>query len=265
MNLNTARSWAVQALADALQSGLEAETSIRPRVSWQPLEGTASDDTQQGESIWWAQAFTGFPSPSVWLGGPAAAVDPLGHSVLSARGITNAGAEEARSAGQNLFAQAANALAKSMSELFTEPVTSSGVASAGAPHGTLAAALTVELQAVPDRAVLTVRCDQDFLGRLAGALAASSTPGVSPTERIADLEFSVHATLGRTGIPLRDVFKLIVGSVIDIGKPITEPVDVVVNDRVIAQGQLVICKGSYGVKLTHKLTGTGDDSCRNSN
>ena len=265
MNLNAARSWAVQELADALQSALEAMTSIRPRISWQPLDGTASDDTQQGESTWWAQAFTGFPSPSVWLGATVTDANAIGQSVLSASGVEHASPEDAQSACQDLFAQTANALAKSMSELFDKPVTSDGVTTAGAPQGTLAATLIVELQAVPDRAVLTVRCDQDFLGRLAEVLAPSSPPEVSPIKRIADLQFSVHAILGRTSIPLRDVFKLMVGSVIDIGKPIADPVDVVVNDRVIARGQVVIYKGSYGVKLTHQLTGSGADSCRNTN
>ena len=107
-----------------------------------------------------------------------------------------------------------------------------------------------------------VRFDRDVLSRLTEVLPSSSTAEVSPAERIADLELSVHATLGRTGIPLRDVFKLMVGSMIDIGKAIADPVDVVVNDRVIARGQVVICHGSYGVKLTHQLTGSGGGSCR---
>ena len=70
----------------------------------------------------------------------------------------------------------------------------------------------------------------------------------------------VHATLGTASIPLRDVFKLTVGSVIEIGKRITDPVDLVVNDRVIARGLVVICKGAYGLKLTEQLTATGDRS-----
>ena len=262
MNLNAARSWAVQELADALQSVLQAMTAIRPRISWQPLDDTAPGDTQPEESIWWAQAFTGLPSPSVWLGATVTAVNALGQSVLSAPGTEDASPEDARSACQDLFAQTANALAKSLSELFTTPVASNGVTAANAPQGTLAVTLVVELPAVPDAAVLTVRCDQDFLGRLAEALASSSTPEASPAERIADLELSVHVTLGRTSVPLRDVFKLMVGSVIDIGKTIADPVDLVVNDRVIARGQVVTCKGSYGVKLTHQLSGSGDDLCR---
>lgn len=265
MNLNAARSWVVQELADALQDAVKAMTSVRPEISWQSLDGTASGGAPQKESIWWAQAFSGLPSPSVWVGAPVATVTAIGQSVLSALGMADVSAEEARSVCQDLLAQTANALAISMSELLTKPVTSNGVTPTGAPQGTLAAALVVELPAVPDTAVLTVRCDQGFLGRLAEVLAPSSPPEASPAERIADLELSVYAILGRTSIPLRDVFKLMVGSVIDLGKTITDPVDVVVNDRVIARGQVVICKGSYGVKMTQQLTGTGGDSCRSTN
>src|ERR1017187_9806611 len=157
MNLNAARSWAVQELADALQSVLQAMTAIRPRISWQPWDDTAPGDTQPEESIWWAQAFTGLPSPSVGLGGTVTAVNALGQSVLSALGTEDASPEDARSACQDLFAQTANALAKSMSELSFTPGASNGVTAANAPQGKLGVPLVLEIAAGPD-AVLTVPC-----------------------------------------------------------------------------------------------------------
>ena len=262
MDLNAARSWAVQQFADSLQSVVQEMTSVRPEISWEPADDTVPGDPHQDQLRWWALGFTGFPSVSVWVGAPVTGVSALGRSLIGALGLKDTGAQAARSACRDLFAQTAIALATSMSELFDKPVASEGVTTADAPHGMLAATLVVVLPAVPDAAILTVRCDQDFLSHLAEVLPSPSTPDPSPVGRIADLELSVHATLGRASIPLRDVFKLMVGSEIYIGKTITDPVDVVVNDRVIAHGQVVTCDGVYGVKLTHQLTGTGDSSCR---
>ena len=265
MNPNATRSWVVQELADALQAALQAMTSLHPRISWQRLDGIASEDTPEVESIWWAQAFTGLPSPSVWLGATVPTVNTLGKAVLSASGMQDTSPEDARSACHELFAQAANSVAEKLSEHFTKPVKSDGVTTANAPQGTLAATLAVELPALRDAVVLTMRCHPDFLARLGEVLAPSSTPTVAPAERIRDLELPVHAILGRTVVPLRDVFKLMVGSVIGIGKTVTDPVDLMVNDHVVARGQVVICKGSYGVKLTSQLSGAGDDACRITN
>lgn len=265
MNPNATRSWVVQELADALQSAVQAMTSLQPRISWQRLEGIASGDAPEAESVWWAQAFTGLPSPSVWLGATVTTVNALGKAVLSALGAQDTSSEDARSACQDLFAQAANALAERISQQFTKPVKANEVTNVNAPQGTLAATLAVELPALRDAAILTVHCDLDFLGRLGEVLVPFSTPAVSPAERIRDLELPVHATLGRTAVPLRDVFKLTVGSVIDIGMTIADPVDLVVSEIVIARGQVVTCKGSYGVKLTSQLSGSGDDSCRITN
>ena len=78
-------------------------------------------------------------------------------------------------------------------------------------------------------------------------------PPIAPLSRISRFELCLHVSLGKTILPLKTIFKLTPGSVLEIGRSITDPVDVVVNGRVIAQGQVVTCGGSYGVKLTRQL------------
>jgi flagellar motor switch protein FliN/FliY len=225
------------------------------------LDDVAADDARE-ESVWWAQAFSSFPSPAIWLGATLATVNQLGQSVRAAIDAEGVSFQDARPDCQELFAQTANALAIRMSESFSRPVTSRGVATADAARGTPVATIVVELPAAPDGALLTVRCDQDFLRLLAEVLDTSSDHKVSPADQIAELELPVHATLGKTNLRLEDIFKLRVGSIIDLGKAVSDPVDLVVNYRVIAQGQVVVCSGNYGIKLTDKSAGTGDDVCR---
>ncbi len=67
--------------------------------------------------------------------------------------------------------------------------------------------------------------------------------------RLAELEFEVAAVLGRTVIPLGQIFKMRVGSVIEFGPIEPAPVQIVVNERTIARGQLVRSGTNYGVMI----------------
>jgi len=63
----------------------------------------------------------------------------------------------------------------------------------------------------------------------------------------------LHVTLGRTTLPLKDIFKMTVGSTVDLGKLVTEPAEVVVNGRVLARGQLMVLDGNYALKVVEKV------------
>ena len=82
--------------------------------------------------------------------------------------------------------------------------------------------------------------------------AAGDLPKTLP-ESVADMPLNVHVTLGRTTMLLKDVFKMTVGSVIELGQPAEEPADLVVNGKVTARGQLVIYKGHYALKVVSKI------------
>jgi flagellar motor switch protein FliN/FliY len=69
---------------------------------------------------------------------------------------------------------------------------------------------------------------------------------------IAAIRVPVHVVLGRVTRSLGDIFKLDAGAVVDLDRSAAEPVEVVVNGRVIAWGELVVASGNYGVKITAK-------------
>jgi len=86
-------------------------------------------------------------------------------------------------------------------------------------------------------------------GRAAAEVEAQSREAEPLPERFHDLPVTVHATLGRIDMQLSEVFKLTVGSVVEVGRRITDPVDIVTNNNLIAKGQVVVSKGNYGVKI----------------
>jgi flagellar motor switch protein FliN/FliY len=85
--------------------------------------------------------------------------------------------------------------------------------------------------------------------RAAAEVEAPSKEAQPLPERLQDLPVTLHVTLGQVDLRLGEVFKLTVGSVLEVGRLITDPVDIIGNNNLIAKGQVVVCKGNYGVKI----------------
>ena len=79
--------------------------------------------------------------------------------------------------------------------------------------------------------------------------AANSQPG-SALDLLLDIELPVMLRFGRTQMTLNEVIDLNRGSVIDFGKSAEEPVEVMVNGRVVARGEAVMVQGNYGVRIS---------------
>jgi flagellar motor switch protein FliN len=66
---------------------------------------------------------------------------------------------------------------------------------------------------------------------------------------ILDVELEVAVSFGETEMPLRDILKLGVGSVIELEKAVNDPVAILVNNKPIARGEVVVVDGNYGVRV----------------
>ncbi|HVQ40799.1 MAG TPA: FliM/FliN family flagellar motor switch protein [Vicinamibacterales bacterium] len=68
------------------------------------------------------------------------------------------------------------------------------------------------------------------------------------------VELPLVVRFGRTVMPLRAIAELGPGAVIDMGRSPDEPVEVLVGDRLIARGEVVVVGGNYGVRITALAT-----------
>lgn len=65
-----------------------------------------------------------------------------------------------------------------------------------------------------------------------------------------EIPVRVQAVLGHATLCVDDLLRTRAGSVIELDRRVGEPVDVLVNDRLIARGELVLIDGALGVTLT---------------
>jgi flagellar motor switch protein FliN/FliY len=92
------------------------------------------------------------------------------------------------------------------------------------------------------------------------AAFANLTPGNNPAaagndiNMILDIPVQLTVELGRTRIPIKHILQLAQGSVVELDALAGEPMDVLVNGYLIAQGEVVVVNDKFGIRLTDIVT-----------
>jgi flagellar motor switch protein FliN/FliY len=97
--------------------------------------------------------------------------------------------------------------------------------------------------------------DIDNLGHFAqdqnvsdpGALSREETNNL---DLILDIPLTVSVELGRSKMLINDLLQLGQGSVIELTKLVGEPLEVLVNNKLVARGEVVVVNDKFGVRLT---------------
>lgn len=84
-----------------------------------------------------------------------------------------------------------------------------------------------------------------------------SNPDIdSKLEFLKDLQLNVFIELGRTQMQIKDILELERGYVIELDKLASEPVDVYVNNKKIAEGEVVVIDKHFGIRITYLNEGS---------
>ena len=73
---------------------------------------------------------------------------------------------------------------------------------------------------------------------------------------ILDVELSLVARLGQVEMPIREVLALGPGSIIEVGRSVEEPVELLVNEKLIARGEVVVVDEKFGLRITEIVSPT---------
>lgn len=79
---------------------------------------------------------------------------------------------------------------------------------------------------------------------------AAAAPRDKKLDLLMDINLPVSVELGRTNIEIRDILSLRRGSVIELDALASEPVDIVVNGRKMAEGEVVVIDKHFAVRIT---------------
>lgn len=79
---------------------------------------------------------------------------------------------------------------------------------------------------------------------------ASTDEKIKKLDMILDIPLKVSVELGRTKLLVNDLLQLGQGSVIELSKLAGDPLEVLVNDKLVARGEVVVVNEKFGIRLT---------------
>ena len=94
-------------------------------------------------------------------------------------------------------------------------------------------------------------------GVLSGGGAQPFSPNDAPAtdiNMVLDIPVQLSVELGRTKVPIKHILQLGQGSVVELDALAGEPMDVLVNGYLIAQGEVVVVNDKFGIRLTDVVT-----------
>ena len=79
---------------------------------------------------------------------------------------------------------------------------------------------------------------------------SDSTDGSITLEAVSDIPVQISVVLGKTSMQVNQLLKLGRGAVVELDRKVGEPVDIYVNNRLVARGEVVVVEDKIGVTMT---------------
>jgi len=257
-----ARKWqehfarALEAMADENPGGETDAHSLTP------------EDIGTPETIFWRRHdFNAAASPSCWIGAAPKTWQEIGGRVLKAAGVDETDLQSVRETYVELLNQSLSALAQSISERLGIEITckagpdgppdassSSAYLSRFTLAGTECPLLVVFSESFPaafKKEVETRAADVENTSR---AVMVPQSGGGKSIDLLRDVELPVSVSFGRAQLALKDVLKLTTGSIIELNRAVSEPVEIIINNCVIARGEVVVVEGNFGVRIRQVIS-----------
>jgi flagellar motor switch protein FliN len=97
---------------------------------------------------------------------------------------------------------------------------------------------------------------QEAAAKSSSQTASLNGPQDSNLHRILDIPLMLSAQLGSTRMLIKDLLQLGPGSIVELDKLAGEPLEVLVNERLVARGEVVMVNEKFGIRLTDVISPT---------
>jgi flagellar motor switch protein FliN/FliY len=239
---------ASEALLETGPEDIQFDWSLTPTREKDP-----QDD--QGTWTWWSGGLSTHSGANFFIGAPEETWEKLGRG---------GSAENIR---ENAFALVSRCFAKAVGEQFGDRAAAQDAGPSGAPSEDWTR-ISIEMRYPAGQwpsagCVLSPEFEEALGGfqKTAPAPSAVSSPPSStgarmnPSDMLMHVQVPVSVSFGATQIRMKDLLSLSAGSVVELDQALHDNVEVRVNDRVIARGEVVAVDGHYGVRVLELVSG----------
>jgi flagellar motor switch protein FliN/FliY len=263
------RLWLIKTIAEQLNQVLET------MAGESPLTESASDaPVPPLDSTFWEIALSTGPGSTILLAGATSAWMELGGKVLTAAGLEESDEETISSTFRETLDQAVSGMAQSATSQIGREVTAAPlktVSYSPKPDDKWSSVdlvfsdgKTIKLSflwsdkllgnfAAPAEPPAPSPVSTPMVPAMAMAAAASAVPSRT-ADVLFDVELPISVSFGRAHLQLKDVMKLTTGSIVELNRTVSEPVEIIVNNCVIARGEVVVVEGNFGVRINEVIS-----------
>lgn len=258
-----ASNWLADEFAKAFSTAFAAMTGeeIHTSLAGEPPAAPPPD------SFRWQQLFSAGAESLLWLETSRESAIALGREVLRTAGIE--GSDEASEASTfvEVIQQALSGVTAAISRRVKKEVNCAGGSETDSippdqPHRfqvnvsseilgahQIVVVISAALAAVLDTAAPVKEAALPTPASLTPARVEAGPAAPKTMGLLMEVELPVGVSFGRAQMRLKDVIKLTTGSIVELNRSVTEPVEIIVNNCVIARGEVVVVEGNYGVRI----------------
>lgn len=264
-------AWLIEEWVSRLAGSVELMTEVRPGLKL-GAAAPAAEAEIPGDALGHVIPFDVAPGAAIYLVAPEQSWQHIGRSAMLAAGMTEVSAEDARGTYLEIVTQTASGLAQAIAGRLGRSVSSLPArqiqpGEEGLTGETVLHSVVISLREPPPRQIyvgwsqaLESALTPPRAAQSAGAELESAAPRRTQNEKsttldlLMEVELPVSVSFGRAQLPLRDVLKLNSGSIVELNRTISDPVEIIVNNCVIARGEVVVVEGNYGVRIQQVIS-----------
>jgi flagellar motor switch protein FliN/FliY len=263
--------WLAEEWGRQITRAMESMTGESVLISFAPHRlAPLQIDPAQKELLWWEQLLSVGPDSRIWVGAAGRSWEEIGNRVLRSAGVDDATPEDIRSTYLEIVNQSLSGVASTVSARARKEISCIEGRASPPPAGPDASAYAFQitlaeqpfqLLAVFARSLATLsdvpvqppaKAASQERSQTANPMAKAGPPG--SLDLLLDVELPVSVSFGRAQLMLKDVIKLTTGSIVELNRALSEPVEVIVNNCVIARGEVVVVEGNYGIRIKQVIS-----------
>jgi len=243
--------WLVEEFASRLTSAIEAMAGTRASIRCNSL---ASAPPAGG--LQWRQPIVSIPG-AILIAAAEESWSSIGHHVLNSAGVEDSEPGELKSTCLDLMSRALSGVGEGLSERLHREVSCTG-GKETAEFSLSVSWTNIEIALGETPVAIAFGLEPAFLEALVPvpqqSSLATTADELSTFDLLLDVELPVTVSFGHAQVLLKDVLKLTTGSILELDRALVEPVDIVVNNCVIAHGEVVVVEGNFGVRIQHVVS-----------
>ncbi len=260
-------AWLTEEWLNGLVNSVELMTEVAPSLSVGSRIAAGAPEIPAG-ALWLSIPLNLAENAAVLIGAAQESWLNIGKAALLAAGVTEVTLEDARGTYLEIVTQATSGLVQSIAARIGKPVESRPAKEVKIRESGFGDTLSVAPIEISLRASVLGKLYLGWSSGLEQAFAPATSSDASlltgeayaPPEKsrtfdlLMEVELPVSVSFGRAQLPLRDVLKLTSGSIVELNRTISDPVEIIVNNCVIARGEVVVVEGNYGVRIKHVVS-----------